>query len=170
MNDLTLIIPTKQEAVSLPKFLKELENYKFKKLIVIENEDKDTIEAIKNINGIEIYFQKKSGYGNALIEGIEMTKTKYFCIINADGSMDPSYLDLMLNECKNLDVVFASRYLKGGGSDDDDIVTFVGNKFFSTFGKLFFNLKISDIFYTYFIAKTESFKKLNLSYVILLIV
>ena len=164
MNDLTLIIPTKQEAVSLPKFLKELENYKFKKLIVIENEDKDTIEAIKNINGIEIYFQKNSGYGNALIEGIKMTKTKYFCIINADGSMDPSYLDLMLNECKNLDVVFASRYLKGGGSDDDDIVTFIGNKFFSAFGKLFFNLKISDILYTYFIAKTEPFKKLNLSY------
>ena len=39
--------------------------------------------------------------------------------------MDPKYLDEMLESCKEKDLVFASRYLKGGGSDDDDLITFV---------------------------------------------
>ena len=44
--------------------------------------------------------------------------------------MDPKYLNQMLNECKNKDLVFGSRYLKpGGGSNDDDFVTFIGNFF-----------------------------------------
>ena len=49
--------------------------------------------------------------------------------------MDPKYLDQMLNDCKKYDFVFASRYLDGGGSDDDNIVTYVGNLFFTWLGK-----------------------------------
>ena len=85
MEKLTLIIPAKHESESLPIFLEELKSYDYKKLIVLQNEDKKTINAISNFNNIEIYIQKKRGYGNALIEGINETKTEYFCIINADG-------------------------------------------------------------------------------------
>ena len=42
MTNLTLIIPTKKEAESLPTFLKELENYNFNKLIVLQEEDIET--------------------------------------------------------------------------------------------------------------------------------
>ena len=42
---------------------------------------------------IEIFEQMNNGYGNALIEGINNSKTKFSCIINADGSMDPKYLE-----------------------------------------------------------------------------
>ena len=101
-----------------------------KKKIVIQKEDSETIESLKNFNDIEIFFQENNGYGNALIEGINSTDTEYCCIINADGSMDPKYLMKMLKECENKDLVFTSRYIKPGGSDDDDIITFVGNKFF----------------------------------------
>ena len=123
MNDLTLIIPSKKESESLPIFLKELEIYNFKKLIVLEKNDIETKESISNIKNIEILEQKKIGYGNALIEGINATTTNFCCIINADGSMDPKYLHEMLNRCQNTDFVFTSRYSNGGGSDDDDIIT-----------------------------------------------
>ena len=107
--------------------------------------------------------QKKPGYGNALIEGINSTKTKYFSIINADGSMDPKDLDKMFKLCKkNNDFIFASRYLKNGGSDDDTTLTFIGNKIFSLIGKVLFDLKISDILFTYILGKTSSFKNLKL--------
>ena len=103
------------------------------------------------------------GYGNALIEGIESTKTKYFCIINADGSMDPKYLNKMLKQCRKLDLVFASRYMMpGGGSEDDTFITLLGNKIFSFLGNFLFNLKISDILFTYILANTSSVKSLKL--------
>ena len=164
MNNLTLIIPAKKEAESLPIFLKELKQYDYKKIIVLQKDDFETINAIEEFKNISILKQKNNGYGNALIEGINAVSTDYCCIINADGSMDPKYLPDMLRECFKKDLVFGSRYQKpGGGSDDDDITTSIGNFFFTLAGNILFNLKVTDILYTYILGRTSSFKKLNLS-------
>ena len=165
MSNLTLLIPAKKESESLPIFLEELNKYDFKKLIVLEEQDKETINAIQPQDDLEIYYQKNSGYGSALIEGINHITTKYFCIINADGSMNPNELNNMfeiINE--DNDLVFASRYLKNAGSEDDDVITTFGNYFFSFLGKVLFNLKINDILYTYVMGNTDLVKNLNLSY------
>ena len=163
MQNLTLIIPTKKEAESLPTFLKEIENYNCKKLIVLEKEDIETKKILEQFNNINILEQKSNGYGNALIEGINNVDTDFCCIINADGSMDPRYLEEMRKSCENKDLIFASRYQKpGGGSDDDDFVTIIGNAFFTFLGNFLFKLKISDILYTYILGRTSSFKKLDL--------
>ena len=163
MRDLTLIIPAKKEVESLPVFLKEIESYKCKKLVVLQKEDLETKVAIRNIKNIKIIEQMNNGFGNALIEGINSVRTKYCCIINADGAMNPKYLDKMKKLCKNKDFVFATRYQKpGGGSDDDDSITFIGNYFFTIVSNFLFNLKISDILFTYILGKTSSFKNLKL--------
>ena len=60
------------------------------------------------------------------------------------------------------DFVFTSRYEKDGGSEDDTIVTYIGNKFFSNLSKVLFSLKLNDILYTYLMGRTNSFKKLNI--------
>ncbi len=163
MENLTLIIPAKNESESLPIFLNELKKYNCKKMIVLQKDDLKTIESLKDYNEVEIFEQNQLGYGSAIIEGINNTKTEYFCIINADGSMDPKYLPLMLDKCKNCDLVFTSRYLRpGGGSDDDTFVTLLGNKIFSFLGNFLFNLGISDILFTYILGKTSSAKFLEL--------
>ena len=162
MEKLTLIIPAKEEAESLPKVLLELKNYSYNIIIILEKSDIKTLEAIKNFE-CKIVYQSGKGYGNALIEGIKNVETNYLCIFNADGSFDPKYLDEMLKLSENnTDFVFASRYMKGAGSEDDTFLTIVGNYFFSIFGKFFFSLKISDILFTYLLGKTQSFKNLNL--------
>ena len=165
MPELTLLIPAKKEAESLPIFLNELKEYNFKILIVLEENDKETINAINQRNNIEILYQKKIGYGSAIIEGINNISTKYFCIINADGSMNPSELNNMLKIItENNDIVFGSRYLKNAGSEDDDLITMVGNYIFSFLGKIFFRLKLNDILYTYVLGNTEKIKNLNLKF------
>jgi hypothetical protein len=63
---------------------------------------------------------------------------------------------------KKYDFTFASRYLTKGGSDDDTFLTFIGNKIFTLIGNIFFNLKLSDILFTYILGKTNKFKNLNL--------
>ena len=144
MNNLTLIIPAKKEHDSLPIFLKELENYECRKLIIMQEDDQETFDSIKDLKDIDILFQSKKGYGAALIEGLNQSTTEYSCIINADGSMNPIYLKEMLNLCSENDLVFTSRYLKpGGGSDDDTYVTKLGNYFFSFLGNFLYRLDIS---------------------------
>ena len=163
MKNLTLIIPAKAEADSLPKVLEEIKEYDCSVIVVMESSDIETINAAKNYN-IKIIYQTNKGYGDALIEGINNAKTDYLCIFNADGSFDPKYLKHMLYTCENnFDFVFASRYLSKGGSDDDTIITKLGNFIFTKIGNIFFSIKISDILYTFLLGKTESFKKLNLN-------
>ena len=161
MKNLTLIIPAKREAESLPQVLQEIKNVGCKIIVILESSDIETIESIKDFDR-KIVYQSNKGYGDALIQGINNVQTDYLCIYNADGSFDPRYLNNMLSLCKNQDFVFASRYLKEAGSEDDTIITKVGNIFFTTLGNLLFSLKLSDILFTYVLGKTKSFKLLNL--------
>ena len=82
--------------------------------------------------------------------------------LHNDGSFDPKYLSKKLELCKERDYVFSSRYLKDGGSEDDTLITKIGNFIFSSLGNILFSLKLSDILYTYILGKTQSFKSLNL--------
>jgi glycosyltransferase involved in cell wall biosynthesis len=161
MQNLTLIIPAKQESESLPTVLREVDNLECKKIVILEDTDLETINSIKNFN-CKIIYQNKKGYGDALIEGINNVQTEYLCIFNADGSFDPKYLVEKLQLCKERDYIFSSRYLKGGGSEDDTLITRIGNFGFSLIGNIFFSLKLSDILFTYILGKTKSFKSLNL--------
>ena len=164
MSDLTLIIPAKNEKESLPKVLDELKGFNFMKNIILEASDKLTIDAIKNYD-CKIIYQDSKGYGDALKKGIETVETKFFCIFNADGSFNPKELDLMINRLEDdkYDFVFASRYEKNCGSEDDTFITLIGNYIFTFLGKIFFKLEITDILYTFVMAKTSCAKRLGLT-------
>ena len=138
MSNITLVIPAKDEALSSPLVLKEF--------------------------NCEILFQENKGYGDALIYGINKVKTKYFCIFNADGSFIPDEIEGMLEKLKsqNLNIIFGSRYQKNAGSEDDTILTLVGNYFFTSIGKIFFRLNITDILYTFVLGIAKDTQNLNL--------
>ena len=161
MNDLTLIIPAKNESDSLPQVLDSLKNLTCKIKVSLKNNDRETINSINNKN-IEIFYQSGNGYGNSLKEAINDCKTKYFCIFNADGSFDHNDLFKMHQYIKENDFIYTTRYEQPGGSEDDTILTFIGNKFFSKLGNILFSLKITDILYTYLMGKTSSHKSLNI--------
>jgi hypothetical protein len=165
-SKLTLLIPAKYEKESLPIVLKSIKKYNCKKLIVMSDDDYETINSIKKEYECNVLFQKQPGYGNAIIEGINHIKTEYLCIFNADGSFDHNDLEKMYSIAlkKNLDFIFASRYLgNNSGSEDDSIITFIGNKIFTFLGNLLFHLNLKDILYTYVLGRTSSFKLCNLN-------
>tara|TARA_B100000945_G_scaffold280811_1_gene248163 strand:- start:48 stop:713 length:666 start_codon:yes stop_codon:yes gene_type:complete len=163
MTNLTIIIPAKNEAESLPTVLDRFNDKDYKICVVLEKSDIKTIKAIEN-KRCKLIFQSKKGFGNALREGINQINTKYFCIFNADGSMEINEIEIMLQKIikTDEDIIFASRYEKYGKSDDDTIITLIGNKIFTLIGKVFYALPITDILYTFVLGKTEKVKKLNL--------
>ena len=165
MNQITLVIPAKNEPNALPMVLNEIKKKKFnfKTIVVLQKSDKSTIKSAKMFN-CKIVFQSKKGYGNAIIEGLKKSKSKFSCIFYADGSTDPKFIKPMLNTLikKNLDFVFGSRYEKNAYTYDDNFITSIGNFFFTFIGNLFMNFQITDILFTYIIGKTDSFKKLKL--------
>ena len=103
-NNLTLVIPAKERTDCLLHVLKELKNFKINKIIVVPKED--VIPSDWKFEQMKVINQKNSGYGNALIEGINEVKTDFFCIFNADGSFDPSELYQMMLLTKKFDFIF----------------------------------------------------------------
>jgi len=96
--------------------------------------------------------------------GIRNVKTNFFCIFNADGSFNPIELKNMYDHAikGNADFIFGSRYMNGALSEDDTIVTLIGNKIFTFIGKIFFSLPISDILYTFVLGNTQKANALQL--------
>ena len=164
MDDITLVIPAKNESESLPKVLNELSEYNIKKIIVIPTDDRETRDAIKEFD-CKILPQNGNGFGNALTQGINAVETKYFCIFNADGSFNPIYLNELKKKINlDKDFVFCSRYETGGGSEDDTILTYIGNKFFTGICNLLFKLNITDVLFTYVMGSTKAFKSLDMKF------
>ena len=164
MQNLTLVIPAKFESTTLHHVLKEIEDLKFecKKIVVVPEYDKETIESIKEFD-CKISIQKGEGFGNALIQGLNESETEYSCIFNADGSFDPKYLPMMMKKFdQDFDFIFNTRYVKPGGSEDDTIITKIGNYFFTFLCNFLFKLNISDVLFTYVMGKSKAFKELNL--------
>jgi len=161
MKDLTLIIPAKNEKESLPLVIDSLSNFDVNITVSLKENDIETINAIKKYQKINIFYQSGTGYGNSLYEAIEACETKYFCIFNADGSFEKKDLIKMYELIKSNDFVYTTRYENPGGSEDDTLITFIGNKIFSKLGNILFSLTITDILYTYLMGNTASFKKLN---------
>ena len=141
MKKLTLIIPAKNESESLPEVLSSLENLDCNIIVSLKDSDVSTLESIKNFK-LFIHQQTGVGYGNALSEAINLCKTEWFCIFNADGSFEKNDLVKMYELMKDNDFIYASRYYKNSGSEDDTIITYIGNKIFSLLGKILFSLKI----------------------------
>ena len=163
MKNITLIIPAKYEKESLPSVLLELKKFPFNVIVILESTDHETIDSIKNFD-CTIIHQINKGYGDALILGIKSVKTEYFCIFNADGSFNPIEISGMYSSLKDKegDIIFGSRYEKNATSEDDTLVTKVGNFIFTKLGKILFKLPITDILYTFVLGKTKMTLDLNL--------
>ena len=89
-----------------------MKEYNYDIVVVLQKEDYETKDPVKSFQNIKILEQKIMVMENALKEGIEKIETEFFCIINADGSMDPKYLSQMLEDCNDRDFVFAPGILK----------------------------------------------------------
>ena len=163
MKNITLIIPAKYEKESLPSVLLELKEYQLKTIVILESTDFETIDSIKDFN-CTIVHQINKGYGDALILGIKSVKTEYFCIFNADGSFNPIEISGMYNLLKDKDgdIIFGSRYEGNATSEDDTLITKIGNFIFTKLGKILFKLPITDILYTFVLGKTKMALNLNL--------
>ena len=58
--------------------------------------------------------------------------------------------------------MFGSRYVKNASSDDDTIITFIGNKIFTFLSKILLKIKLTDVLLTYVLCNVNCFKNLKL--------
>ena len=166
MEEITIIIPTKNEEECIEFTINELRSLGLNKILIADGQSDDkTINIVKKLN-CNYFIQSGKGYGNAVIESLKHVNTKYVCFFDSDGSYNPNSIkkmyDILINE--NLDFVLCSRYKGNLKSDDDTFIRYIGNYFFTSFLKFIFKAKITDFLFHFTLAEKDNYLKLNLEY------
>lgn len=159
----SIIIPTLNEVESIEKVLEEIPKDIADEIIISDGHSTDGTQELVRKIGYKVIEQKGKGFGAGIASGIEEAKGEVVVIINADGSQNPKDIPLLLEKIKEgYDLVLASRYLPGAGSDDDTLLHYFGNKMFTFLCNLFYKIGISDSLYFFLAAKKEIFEKIKL--------
>lgn len=169
LKGLSILIPAYEEFENLkeivPKILEVLNqlNTPFEIIIVdktnsIASEKKYFFE-MKDV----FYINRNPGnfYGDAIRTGIKKSKFEYLIIMDADGSHDPGFIKKLYENRNLADVIIASRYIIGGGSDNGFILRLMSN-FLNKIYSTILGLRVKDFSNSFRLYKTIQLKKINL--------
>ena len=172
MNDeqklLSVVLPAYKEEKNLELILPQINSVlnrlgiTYEVLIIDTMEKMDDTKKVCELNNVR-YYNRTGGnnYGDAIRTGIELVQSKYTIFMDADGSHDPEFIEKLFANKEGKDVVIASRYVEGGGTDNSKILilmSFVVNFLYS----LILNLKCKDVSNSFKLYRTSDLKDLTL--------
>ena len=143
---ITLVIPTLNEIEGLKITIPRIDKSLFEEILVIDAKSTDgSVEYIQNQENIKLVTQKSSGLTGAMVEAINLVKTDYVVEFSPDNNCTPEELAGIVEKLKEgYDIVVVSRYLGDAVSEDDTLITGIGNWFFSKMIRYLGNYPITD--------------------------
>ncbi len=97
-------------------------------------------------HGLRILTQSRRGYGEGMLQGMRSAKGDIVVEFTPDGNSLPADIPRIIGKMhEGYDLVIGSRYLDGAKSEDDDWLTFVGNRLFTGTVNLLFRVQYSDV-------------------------
>ena len=165
--ELSIIIPSLREYENLEKIIPEINKILNKKIsyeiLIIDGLDKDlkTYKLVENCKNTK-YFNRKenNNYGNAVRLGIKKSTGKFIIFMDADYSHLPKFIP-KLYKYRRYDIVIASRYVKGGNSDNKFFLKFL-SRLLNFFYGLVLGIDLNDISNSFRLYNAEILKKLKL--------
>ncbi len=157
MEELSIVIPSHNEELNLPSLVESLDSLRKQGLwsceIVIVN-DNSTDGTGKVAEGLSrkygsltvVHRSSNPGMGNALREGTSVARGSIIIWTMADKSDNPETFPRMIAKINSgFDMVFGSRYIKGGSRGDLAFHKALFSRGYSILAKIVFGLKVNDI-------------------------
>lgn len=142
-RDTVVVIPAFNEEASVAYVLDGLPKERLLEVIVVNNNSSDNTAQVATDHGARVILEKRMGYGQACLTGIELAYTynpRIIAFIDADYSDFPEELPLLLKEIdKGSDLVIGSR--TRGKAEEGALLpqAIFGNWLATTLMKLFFS-------------------------------
>lgn len=167
MNEITIIIPAKNEGAGIDKIINSVKVFSGDIIVVDANSGDGTREACER-NGVSYLFDNGKGKGAAMAIGVLKAKFDDVVFFDADGSHDektiPEFIKLLKET--NVDMITVSRRL--GGSREVDLSSLAG--FVRSIGADFlvflvnrrYKAKLTDVLYSFRAIRKNTFFKLEL--------
>ncbi len=167
--DLTVLIPAYGETDNLRlllPFIKEtIKEMDIKaQVIVVDTASPIDDTADVCLQNQVICLPRKNGnnYGDALRTGIDASIGDYVVVMDADGSHNPGFISTMWTNRLDYDLIIASRYIRGGHTDNPWPLVFLSRVLNITF-KLFVGLPVLDVSNSYRLYRGNYLRKLKLT-------
>jgi glycosyltransferase involved in cell wall biosynthesis len=148
---ISVIVPTLNEAQNLPLVLAELPDCVHEVVIVDGHSTDGTPEVARRIRpDATVIQQAGKGKGDALRCGFEAATGDILVMLDADGSADPAEIPTFIRALlEGADFAKGTRFLQAGGSADLTLLRRAGNYVLSGIVNALFRTSYSDLCYGY---------------------
>jgi dolichol-phosphate mannosyltransferase len=165
---LSIIIPAYLEEenlqIILPQLMLVLKSLAVKHEVMVidtmEPMDK-TMDVCVSNNVIYINRENGNNYGDAVRTGINYAQGEFILFMDADGSHSPEFVPKLYELKDHNDVVIASRYIKGGYTDNSIALKLMSRTLNITYS-LVLGLKCKDVSNSYKLYRADLVKKIKL--------
>lgn len=166
--ELSIIISAYLEAENLKEILPRINktlnqmNVKYEVIVV------DTVMPMDNTRAIckdnDAYYINREGrndYGDAVRTGIKQTRGDYCLFMDGDGSHSPEFIKHLYESKDGFDVVIASRYIKGGNTENNILLITMSRIINLVYSK-FLHLECHDVSNSFKLYNTSLLKEVHL--------
>lgn len=166
--ELSVILPAYEEAGNLAWLLPQLKSelsaldIPFEILVVDTETPRDDTPMICNENGV-FYVPRLGGalYSHALNTGIACTTGRWILCMDSDGSHPPSFVKSMWAVRNQAELVIASRYVNGGGTENPALLIFLSYLVNLTF-RVVLGIRCKDLSNSFRLYRGDALRSLTL--------
>jgi len=167
--EISIIIPSYKEESNLKELLPRINGVmsrlgiRYEILVVDTSNRMDATNEVCEKNK-SIYVNREPGdlYGDAVRTGIKYAMGKYIIFMDADGSHSPEFIEELVHYKDEADIIIASRYVEGGGTDNSKILILMSLLVNIIYSK-FLGLDCKDVSNSFKLYKAGLLKELKLS-------
>jgi len=171
--NVSIVIPAYNEEQNISKLLDNLIHLKSLRdfeIVVVNDNSSDKTGFIadsyaREYKNIRVLNRKKgiNGMGAALKDGTKAAKGKYIVWVMGDNSDDLTTISKFIDKLDNsFDIVFGSRYMKGGSKGDLEAFKALLSSGYTTATRVIFGLKVHDITNAFRAFKKKVFESVKL--------
>ncbi|MCB9932835.1 MAG: glycosyltransferase [Planctomycetes bacterium] len=138
MNDLTIVLPTLNEAGNIGPLIQSLQAAIGQTPVIVVDASSDDTPQQAQQAGARVIDNRK-GYAASLLQGLREAATKWVLVMDADGSHTAEDALKLWQAREEADLVVGSRLVKGGGSAGGPFRRFLSRTLaglFATFARM----------------------------------
>ena len=141
----TLFIPIKNEIEGLRSIMPRIKREWVDEIIILDGGSTDGSKEFLLSCGYQVTDQKSTGIKSAFWEAFEIAKGDVIIPFSPDGNSIPEDIPKLIEKInEGYDIVIASRYFGGAGSQDDDIASALANRVLTGMINFFFGATYTD--------------------------
>lgn len=168
-RDVSIVMPAYQEARNLEAILPRLRevlrplNLRYEILVIdTMTPMDDTARVCNSLGACCIPRRGGNNYGDAVRTGIESSRGKWVVFMDSDGSHTPEFVKTLLDHADGNDIVVASRYIRGGSTDNPFVLVMLSYALNITY-RFFFGLACHDVSNSFRLYRGDLLRSLTLS-------